>query len=37
MSRYLYAALFLCLPMPALAVDLGDEISLNDFVTAVGG
>jgi hypothetical protein len=37
MSRYLYAALFLCISMLAFAVDLGDEISLNDFVTAVGG
>lgn len=37
MSRYLYAALFLWASMPALAVDLGDEISLNDFVAAVGG
>lgn len=40
MSRYLYAALLLCISLPAFgapAVDLGDEISLDDFITAVGG
>jgi hypothetical protein len=37
MSRYLFAALFLFLSTPSFAVDLGDEISLDDFVTAVGG